>query len=176
MIKLSPEEKATEIFRIYNPENFLPFPFNNILKSKSEVEIIYLSSIGEHLSGAILYSKDSDKFVIAVNDSKPKTRQYFTVAHELGHYYLHKDLIKNQEGFVDGENTLDNSPVLFRDDLARNSEIEREANRFAATLIMPEHLVRNAWKELGNVDKCAEVFGVSVLAMSIRLEKLGIST
>ena len=176
MAELNPEDEAKRIFDIYNPEDLVPFPFENIFNKETDLEIHYMSNLGKHLSGAILYSKENEEFAILINNKKPKIRQYFTVAHELGHYYLHKDLTKEKEGLIDKENTLDSSAVLFKDDLAPNDEIEREANRFAITLIMPEQLVRNAWRELRNVDKCAKVFEVSVLAMSIRLEKLGIST
>jgi Zn-dependent peptidase ImmA (M78 family) len=173
---INPENKAKEIFEIYNHDDLVPFPVENILREETSLEIRYRNDLDVNLSGAILYLKEIDKFIIIINSTKAKTRQYFTIAHELGHFYLHKDLIKKDEGFIDGENTLDNSAILFRDDQATSNEIEREANRFAAALIMPERLVKNAWRELRNVDKCADVFGVSVLAMSIRLEKLGIPT
>lgn len=176
MADISPEQKAVEIFNLYNPNGLVPFPFDEITKAEPDLEIKYLSDLDENLSGAILYLSENQKFVILVNSNKPKTRQYFTLAHELGHFYLHKKLIKDGKGLVDKENTLDSSTILFRNDIAKNDQIERHANRFAAVLIMPEELVKDAWNELKDVGKCADVFGVSVLAMSIRLEKLGIPT
>ena len=64
--------------------------------------------------------------------------------------------------------------MMFRSDNAPTTEMEIEANRFAASLIMPEKWVLKAWSELENVVECAKVFNVSVSAMSIRLERLGL--
>ena len=36
---------------------------------------------------------DRNKRCIYVNDTDPKTRKIFTVAHELGHYFLHQDVV-----------------------------------------------------------------------------------
>ena len=47
--------------------------------------------------------------------------------------------------------------------------LEREANVFAAELLMPEPPVRGAWEELGDVDACAARFDVSPTAMHWRL-------
>jgi Zn-dependent peptidase ImmA (M78 family) len=45
--------------------------------------------------------------------------------------------------------------------------VEREANVFAAELLMPEPAVREAWA--GDADACAASFGVSGEAMRWRL-------
>jgi Zn-dependent peptidase ImmA (M78 family) len=50
--------------------------------------------------------------------------------------------------------------------------LEREANVFAAELLMPEPEVRAAWS--GDVGDTARRFGVSELAMSWRLYSFGI--
>jgi Zn-dependent peptidase ImmA (M78 family) len=47
--------------------------------------------------------------------------------------------------------------------------LEREANVFAAELLMPEPAVREAWDELGDVASCAARFDVSPTAMQWRL-------
>ncbi len=55
----------------------------------------------------------------------------------------------------------------LREDADRT--LEREANVFAAELLMPEAGVRAAWKELGEVEACAARFDVSPTAMHWRL-------
>jgi Zn-dependent peptidase ImmA (M78 family) len=52
--------------------------------------------------------------------------------------------------------------------------LEREANVFAAELLMPEPEVRTAWS--GDVTATAERFGVSAEAMQWRLYSFGLST
>ncbi len=42
-----------------------------------------------NISGLIY--KEDNKYFILVNDNYSLTRQYFTIAHELGHYFLHKN-------------------------------------------------------------------------------------
>lgn len=168
-----PENKAEELAKQYNPKGISPFPYENILKDYSKIEIFFID-IEEQISGAILFDKSTDRFKILINRSKPKTRQQFTIAHELGHFFLHSEIIHTKQGFVDGEGNLDGEKVLYRLDDTLSTKIEAEANRFAASLIMPKEYVESAWNELRNVEECARVFNVSVSAMSIRLEKLGL--
>ncbi|HHB82212.1 MAG TPA: ImmA/IrrE family metallo-endopeptidase [Devosia sp.] len=53
---------------------------------------------------------------------------------------------------------------------------ERDANRFAATILMPPEVVRSILNSEGitNVDVLADRFGVSTAAMTIRLKTMGI--
>jgi Zn-dependent peptidase ImmA (M78 family) len=90
----------------------------------------------------------------------PLRRFRFTIAHELGHWICHA-----QEGARP-------QPVYCRQaDLARDADrtLEREANVFAAELLMPEEAVREAWAEAFDVDACAARFDVSPTAMQWRL-------
>jgi Zn-dependent peptidase ImmA (M78 family) len=164
---------AESIARQYNPEGLSPFPYEKITEDKRDLEI-YLADTAEGISGATQYLKDEGTFRVLVNKNKPRTRQNFTIAHELGHYFLHQDIIKNEDVLIDGESSLDGSNILFRLDAAETSRIETEANNFAAALIMPTELVRSAWLTLKNIEECANIFNVSVSAISIRLERLGL--
>jgi len=164
--------KAEEIVKIYNPEGFSPFPYENIQKDKEDLDIFLTDFENDKVSGVILYKEE--KFNILINKSKAKTRQHFTIAHELGHYFLHSDIIKSEEIIVDGDNFLDGNQILYRLDEVKRNEIETEANNFAASLIMPEKLVRKAWNTVENAEECAKIFQVSALAMIIRLNRLGL--
>ncbi|HSW90167.1 MAG TPA: ImmA/IrrE family metallo-endopeptidase [Patescibacteria group bacterium] len=163
--------KAESLVKTYNPEGLSPFPYKEIEKSKEDLSI-YLVKLPDEVSGAIRFNKEKNKFEIFVNLIKPDTRQYFTIAHELGHYFLHDQIVKGQDIVVDDDNQFEVNRTLYRLDQASFSIIETEANNFAASLIMPEYLVRKAWGSLQNVEECASLFKVSVVAMSIRLEKL----
>lgn len=174
---LEASSKGEEMAKKYNPEGLVPFPYENIQKDKGDLDI-FLTDFNdkEEVSGAILYDKNTKKFSILINKTKPKTRQHFTVAHELGHYFLHSDIIKSEEAIIDGDNfldgSLDESKILYRLDKAQQDRIETEANNFAASLIMPEELVRKVRNKVGNMEECAKIFQVSALAMNIRLERL----
>ena len=108
--------------------------------------------------------------MIYVNAEHHRNRQRFTIAHELAHYCLEHPM---QDVHVD-------HGFRFRD--SRSSEgtnpREVEANQFAAALLMPAKLVRRHARELGlpladwDVEELAERFGVSAVAMQIRLDTL----
>ena len=68
-----------------------------------------------------------------VNRSDYLERQIFTVAHELGHWLLHKDIYESDP---ERYNVLPRFSNPFRDD-----PLEQEANRFAASLLVPKRLL-----------------------------------
>ena len=164
-----------ELAKKYNSEGLVPFPYENIQKDKGDLDIFLTDFEGkDEVSGAISYDKNTKRFSILINKTKPKTRQNFTIAHEIGHYFLHQETIKSKEAIIDGDSFLDGGQVLYRLDTIDQStiEVEREANNFAASLIMPKNLVEKVWNTFKDVEECARVFQVSVSAMSIRLERL----
>lgn len=170
-------EKGEEIAEKYNKEGVIPFPFERI-KEDHEDLLIYKKKLNNNpeTSGLTLFDKEDNKFLIVINKNKSINRQYFTMAHELGHYFLHKDVIKSEEALIDKDQSLDHTGnVLFRLDYSATTKIEREANNFAAALIMPEKLVREVWKSTNDVDECTKIFQVSLSAMSIRLEQLNLA-
>lgn len=117
------------------------------------------------VSGMIMKSEEDggpSGFAIYVNGGHPEVRRRFTIAHEIGHFVLHKSLIG--DGIV--EDALMRAQGL-------SSRIEYQANQFAADLLMPWDLI-NVAKEQGitSVEALAEAFVVSNDAMSIRLYKV----
>ena len=174
MSKLTAEKLGEEKAKLYNPDGLSLFPFEKVTDDCRDVRIFYSDKISEKVSGAIAYDKGLNTFMILINSKEQKTRQNFTTAHELGHYFLHSDTIKENEMIVDGENTLDGSTFLYRQTVPYSTEVEVEANNFAAALLMPSDLVEKAWMSLKNVEECAKIFTVSITAMSIRLERLGL--
>ena len=88
---------------------------------------------------------------ILVNADDPLPRRRFTAAHELGHYLLH--FLPRLQAARDGETYLvqDDSDETVReedkpetDEALSLSEMERQANRFAAELLIPETVCRTA--------------------------------
>ncbi len=95
-------------------------------------------------------------------------RRRFTLAHEIGHWVCQCD---------EGRSTTP-EPILCResDISARvDSVLEREANNFAASLLMPEGAVRDAAARGADVNEAAGLFGVSGIAMEWRYFNLGIT-
>jgi len=173
MSKVNSVTQGEEMASKYNPDGIIPFPFQKIQEDHSDLKI-YISPLKkDKVSGAIIYSKEDKNFTIIVNKNKPETRRYFTLAHEIAHYFLHGKIIKNEEILIDQEYLLDGvNNILFDLDGAESTKVEMEANNFALVLIMPEHLVKKVWDTVRDVEECAKVFRVSASMMSIRLENL----
>ncbi len=173
-IRKMAEEKAKE----YNSEEMIPFPFSKITNKFSNLEIRFSKEMPDKYSGMIIFFEEKDLFAVLINENKPVNRQYLTIAHELGHYFLHQENIK-REPILDYVNVLDQGKgrVLYNegDEINNiNDKLETEANNFAISLLMPEDSVRMVWKKIKDVDDCAKIFNVPVEAMSIRLSRLGL--
>lgn len=167
-IRALAEELATK----FNPNNLAPFPHENVTAKHKDLRVYFTALDDDNVSGVILFKEG--EYNILINNSKPVTRQHFTLGHELGHYFLHQDILKGESAIIDGEETLDGPKVLYRMDSEKAKEIEIEANNFAASLIMPTDLVRRAWEATKSIEECAKIFVVSPIAMSIRLTQLGL--
>ncbi len=118
----------------------------------------------ETLSGALLRSEAG--VVIAINKRHGRNRQRFSVAHELGHFFLHRD----EAGYYDQGHLIG---VHFRatPDGCNWDAKEIEANRFAAELLMPRQMIIEAIQRSGQAQASdlARQFEVSEEAMTYRL-------
>ncbi len=119
-------------------------------------------NLGTQVAGMI--KKDPEKggksgFVIYVNSSDNPRRQRFTIAHELAHFMLHRELI--------GDGIQEDA--LYRGGFT--DEIEKQANRLAASILMPFKLLQNIAPTAGNIGDLAKKLGVSEAALKIRLSK-----
>jgi Zn-dependent peptidase ImmA (M78 family) len=138
---------------------------------------IVLDSLDADLSG-FLY-QDKNQAIIGVNTHHHPVRQTFTIAHELGHFVLHDEQRLHLEKLhVDHE-----FRVKLRNDVSsKGTDLEeREANFFAASLLMPRHFLE---ADLANVEffdllddeflrDLAAKYGVSTQALVNRLKNLG---
>ncbi|MEV0168779.1 ImmA/IrrE family metallo-endopeptidase [Nonomuraea fuscirosea] len=133
--------------------------------------IVIERSMAPDVSGMLV--REPNRVVIGVNEDHAPGRRRFTVAHEIGHLLLHKgrSLIMDTDVRVNFRDTVSS--------LATDRE-EIEANRFAAALLMSEHLIRQEIASKGFdtanelVELLADRFAVSRQAMNYRLVNLGI--
>ena len=109
-------------------------------------------------------------------------RRRFTIGHELGHCVLHQD---GQRALFCRHGSVDPAarrrerppprappppPTLTPEQAA--IEIEREANHFAAALLMPGELIRSHYQLTGgDFDALCRIFGSSRAAMGRRLHQ-----
>lgn len=151
------ENKAREIIQKYGFDQMVPVDLLKIALDNG-IEVKNAEFKNSDIAG-ILYKKNG-KTIIFVSSSDPDNRKRFTVAHELGHYFLHPS-------------TEDVLQVEYRTN-GKNGDPqkEKEANCFAAALLMDEVLVKSLWNDLKSVQSLAEIFKVSFAAMSYRLNNL----
>ena len=140
--------------------NVYPVPVGKICASLGIEALHYPMKDDE--SGKI-FLKDS-KYFIRVNASHLPARRRFTVAHELGHYYYHKDFLDKESQILERNNY---SGLGF-------DAKEVEANAFAAELLMPRIHFLQKYAELRKIHSLAEYFFVSELAVQVRLINLGL--
>jgi Zn-dependent peptidase ImmA (M78 family) len=162
--------KVTIILRSL-PKLELPIDIEEIAKARGVKLVPY--PLGDDVSG-LLSIKDGEG-TIGYNQKEAPVRKRFTIAHELGHYELHRD---KSDLFVDKQ-------FLFRGKNSRNTPanqvLEQEANAFASAILMPTELVKrevdNIAMDLGSeeaIQELARIFAVSTTAMSLRISSLGL--
>lgn len=146
-----------------------PIPIKDIIKQLGLDLMSY--DLGDDVSGILVI--ENDKGTIGFNPSNSRVRQRFTIAHELGHYLLHKHAIS--EVFVDKDFI-----VKYRSEKQYSfAEIkqEQEANLFAAALLMPKEMIKaevskKDYADLSETEfitAMAKVFDVSIPAMTYRI-------
>lgn len=164
-------EKAKEVCK---EKNVSEYPVKIVDLCKKYGITVYEEYLPSQVSGFIViqdekFNKYDSGKVIVVNLSELGSRRRFTVAHELGHYILHRK---------------EDEPLYAHRDSGADGQIEQEANIFASNILMPEELVRHALDlndkplvELSDFYKIgyiANQFAVSRTAAQVRLEQLGI--
>ncbi|QEL15339.1 ImmA/IrrE family metallo-endopeptidase [Limnoglobus roseus] len=123
------------------------------------------------LAGCLFWVKDDGWAFVTASDILPRRR--FSAAHELGHAVLHRETMG---GFI--------SDVSISETDAAEGQREREANQFAAELLMPKEVCWARAEELERDYKAcprmvlayrlASELLVSREAMRYRLKSLGI--
>ncbi len=133
----------------------------------SRWHIVIKRASHSNFSGVLLRKEDAA--FMAINSDESPVRQRFTIAHELGHFFLHE----TKGTFIDYR---DNKTNIVRD------KRERDANKFAAALLMPKKLLLKDIKSFleNGLDKeittfLAKKYEVSEDAMTFRLMNLNLS-
>jgi len=118
-------------------------------------EIIVKTSSGDE-DGAIDIRKRED-FTIFLSPFTGPMRDRFTIAHELGHYFIHSGL---------GETAM----KVARSEGGRE---EWEANWFAGGFLMPQKAFKREWKKSkGHLGTMASIFAVSTFTVHRRAKEL----
>lgn len=104
-------------------------------------------------------TEESPSFVIRISPNVGNLRNRFTIAHELGHYFLHAEV----------------GAKAIRVNRDGSDRVEWEANWFAAGFLMPEDRFRADWQDTaGNVPLMVGIYQVSEPVIEIQKKNLGL--
>jgi Zn-dependent peptidase ImmA (M78 family) len=166
---------ADKVRKDYNvPPDLLPVTVEKIIEFKLKLDIIPKFGLkSEHDIEAFLSNDLKSIFVdsTCLMDDRYQKRLRFTLAHELGHYFLHQDIYKSLvfNGFDDWVsfiNTNDDNVDWF----------EKQAHEFAGRLLVPrevllskisslksqiEEFVKKKSNNVDDMDKNVMVTGIS---------------
>ena len=151
---MSYELKEEYINNILQYQKEIPIPIVKLANSFN-IEVYKVSDMKSDISGAII--NENGIYTIYTNKNEPEYRRRFTIAHELSHFMLHKDIINNH---LNGNLTdaKENGGIMYRSKLS--NIFEKDANKLAAELYF----------NCKNIKKLAKEFMVSEQAMAIRID------
>ncbi len=158
-----------------------PVPVERLVEDVLNLDILW-ERVDEPEGVTVLAALVPRDHLIVLNETRREligdtSGLYSTIlGHEAGHWEMHVDkAMLQQAGFPGLESPYG---CLYRKDGPENAPRETQAHRFMAHLLMPSPLLRDAvagvdlmhWSELYRL---RDLFGVTISALTIRLEQLG---
>ncbi|KAA6405516.1 hypothetical protein DPQ22_04210 [Candidatus Tokpelaia sp.] len=164
------QKKAAEILKEYRITK--PPIDPEAIAEEMGVDVRYADfspDISKKISGFIRFNRDSGNAPqIIVNKAVSPRRKIFTIAHELGHYLLHRDYAEDDNRYQ----------VMPRSNFYPEGKPpeEQEADCFAANLLVPEDMLRkySAYASIETIEKLAGIFAVSKEVILDRMRFLGV--
>lgn len=161
--------------------------FNQVMLSEG-IKFKEIHSVSNDFVGALTKGNNNQVYIMINKSIDNLGRKNFTVAHELGHYFLQHQLHQNSV-FCKSNDIIEEGH--------QQNPIEREANHFASCLLMPEEKIKPAFVVMlanasryeiqnylvvkndftfgiwaGIRDQLTKRYGVSEAALRFRLQQL----
>jgi hypothetical protein len=127
-----------------------------VKKLGGKLEYLSMEDWLADLHGAIEV-RARENFTVYVSNFTGPLRNRFTIAHELGHYFLHSKF--GEKPIKVGRN-------------GTSTRVEWEANWFAGGFLMPKKEFKKAFEEDSNSTALAAKFLVSTAAVEVRIDSL----
>lgn len=150
--------EAEKILEEHNLSEPPIVPQNLVKKLGLQIKFVKFINGLKEIAGYL----DIGDSAIYVNSKDCPNKQAFTIAHELGHWIMHKEmLVENPDKHV----------ALLRDPSKKleYNTIEQEANCFAANLLVPKKML-DRYKRFVGVKQLADLFVVSKDVVENRLK------
>ncbi|RPF41934.1 Zn-dependent peptidase ImmA (M78 family) [Hydrogenoanaerobacterium saccharovorans] len=184
------EQKANEVLAAYLKKGGSHKIFAEIMQDEG-IKYREVLSENQNFAGALTKGNSGQVYVMVNKSIENAGRKNFTIAHELGHYFLGHQLKTNYFFCLDSQ--------ISEESIATN-DIEHEANYFASCFLMPEDKVRKAFFSMLKNSRKAKIkdflhvkndytfsiwcgirgdlmkrYGVSEAALRYRLKQLGLA-
>ncbi|MBA5715608.1 ImmA/IrrE family metallo-endopeptidase [Bacillus subtilis] len=144
------KHKAQEIIK--------KFTYNDPYVICSALNIPILESdLGQKINGFLQYYEEENQYIIQI--AKNRTHKKFIVAHELGHYFLHKQL---------------NTFKMLNCSITLEEKLERQADIFAAELIITDRMIYDELLHIKHLStiQLASHFNIPPSIMNLKLEQM----
>ena len=139
------EEEAIVFLDTYHVKRTIPVPIESIIECNLDISIVPRKGLLQDEQIDAFLSHDFTTIYIDQDHYMNKTnRSRFTLAHEIGHYVMHKSIvesiktIQHWKSFILGEGT---GRAIY----------ESQANNFADCLLMPQPEIMVAYQELESI-------------------------
>ena len=184
------EQIANDVLIKYVKRGGVHKAFDEIMIAEG-IKFRKLNSINNNFVGALTKYTNGQSYILVNSSIDNDGRAHFTIAHELGHYFLAHQLTQNSFYCLNDE--------IVEEGVWKNP-IEQEANYFASCLLMPEQKIKGAFLSMlsnsrkakikdylhvtndwtfgiwcGIKDDLMKRYGVSEAALRYRLQQLGLA-
>lgn len=155
------ERKATELLKLLGVRH-VPVPVWRINElPRIEVQVEAQGTMIDKSGFSRRW--ENGHWLIVINSHDVRSRRRFTLAHEFKHVLDHS--VAN----------VAYARLGYGDTKRRDRQIEQVCDHFAACLLMPRPVVKRAWTSgIQDIEALAGLFRVSMTAMQIRLDYLGL--
>lgn len=135
---------------------------NDVYEICDNLNITILKSNLGRIKGFLQYYKKQHHYLIQVNQSFQKFSKII-IAHELGHYFLHKNL---------------NTFKMENCSLVLGEKLEHQANTFATELLLPDYVLANETSQLQNwsLDQIASFFQIPLFIVEHKIKHMNLLT
>ena len=159
-----------------------PIPVEEIADGLLELGILW-DSVSEAVGTSTLAGLEPHERMIKFNEPRRQVFEetpglYHTVlGHEIGHWELHVDYnLAAQQQLPDLDQSYE---CLYQESTCTSGPKETQAHRFMGFLLMPSGLLWEAVRDVEltswpNLYRLRELFEVTISALTIRLERLGV--
>lgn len=133
------ESAAIDFLLQHHPDGSIPIPIEEIIELKLNIRIIPLPRLGSFGIDGFSSHEFTEIHIDDYQFSNSENRARFTLAHEIGHFVLHKPYVDSQKFKNEKE-----WKVFVANDLRRDP-LEIQANMFASFLLLPTKDLENEY-------------------------------